>query len=271
MSSATVTRAGAACACEIENSSPNALLGSARDAQRVTLAVFDEHVRRAAMIGVQTRDRGVVAVGPRVSLTAISRRLVNWLVGSDPGLNRLRSAALSVVSIGLILAAEALFVRLTGALQITGGAARSVVSSAKVASANHEYLVVMMLLGAMVGMTSSFVGDPKAKGQLVTLLLLPLPIVTTLTLGLWLGDDRPLCLTLLVIITTIGTYLRRFGPRGMLAGILLFLGFFLGFFLHAAVTVHDLGWLTAAIGLGLAVAMAVRFVLFFPGQKGALR
>jgi len=35
--------------------------------------------------------------------------------------------------------------------------------------------------------------------------------------------------------------------------------------------VHDLGWLAAAIGVGLAVAIAVRFLLFFPDQKKALQ
>jgi hypothetical protein len=96
-------------------------------------------------------------------------------------------------------------------------------------------------------------------------------MVTSLALGLALGGDRILCLVLLPVITATGTYLRRFGPRGMLAGILLFLGFFLGFFLHKAVTVHDLGWLTAAIGVGLAVAIAVRFLLFFPNQAKAIQ
>jgi uncharacterized membrane protein YgaE (UPF0421/DUF939 family) len=184
----------------------------------------------------------------------------------------LRSAALSLVTIGLILAAEALFVRLTHALQLPLVAGMPGAEAAKVASADHEYLVVMMLLGAMVGMISSFgVSDPKAKGQLITMLLLPIPMVAALALGLALGGDRILCLVLLPVITAAGTYLRRFGPRGMVAGILLFLGFFLGFFLHKAVTVHDLGWLTAAIGVGLAVAIAVRFLLFFPDQAKAIQ
>ena len=51
---------------------------------------------------------------------------------------------------------------------------------------------------------------------------------------------------------------------------LLFFGFFFGFFLHAAVNVHDLGWLTSSIGVGLGVSIAVRFLLFFPDQRKAL-
>jgi uncharacterized membrane protein YgaE (UPF0421/DUF939 family) len=176
-----------------------------------------------------------------------------------------------LVTIGLILAAEALFVRLTHALQIPFTSALTAVETAKVASADHEYLVVMMLVGAMVGMISSFaVGDHKARGQLISMLFLPIPMVAALSLGLAIGHDRLLCLFLLPVITAAGTYLRRFGPRGMLAGTLLFLGFFLGFFLHAAVNLHDLGWLTSAIGIGLGVSIAVRFLLFFPDQRKAL-
>ncbi len=194
------------------------------------------------------------------------------LIGADPGFNRLRSAVLSVVTIALILLAETLFVRLTHALQVPGVAHLPAAEAAKAAAANHEYLVVMMMLGAMVGMISSFgVSDPKAKGQLVSMLFLPFPMVGALALGLSLGSHRLLCLILLPVITAVGTYCRRFGPRGMLAGILLFMGFFLGFFLHAALTLHDTGWLLAAIGVGLGVAMAVRFLLFFPDQRKALR
>jgi uncharacterized membrane protein YccC len=184
----------------------------------------------------------------------------------------LRSASLSLVTIGLILAAEAIFVRLTHALQVTGLEGLPAAEASKAAAANHEYLVVMMLLGAMVGMISSFgVSDPKANDQLMTMVLLPIPMLATLTLGVALGGHRVLSLVLLPVITAGGTYLRRFGPRGLLSGILLFLGFFLGFFLHAALSLHDLGWVAAAVGVGLAVAIAVRFFLFFPNQTKALQ
>ena len=210
---------------------------------------------------------------PGTPVATPGRRWIDRMLGSDPGLNRLRSAALAVITIGLILAAEALFVRLTHALQVPVGAALPAAEAARAASADHEGLVVMMMMGALVGLNSSFgVNDPKARGQLVTmLLLLPVPLVAALALGLSLGSHRLLCLILLSVIMAVGTYLRRFGPRGMFGGSLLFFGFFFGFFLHAAVTVHDLGWLTAAIGVGLAVAIAVRFLLFFPSQKRALR
>jgi uncharacterized membrane protein YccC len=200
------------------------------------------------------------------------RDWVDRFVGSDPGLNRFRSALLAVVTVAAVLEAEWLFVHVTHALQIQNHGLRlASAAAAKVAVANHEYLVIMLLLGAIVGMISAFgVMDPRAKGQLVTTLLLPIPMLSALALGIALGGHRVLSLALLAVVLAIGTYCRRFGPRGMVAGLLLFIGFFFGFFLHAAVTVDDLGWLAASVGVGILASLAVRFALFYPRQKKAL-
>ncbi len=193
-------------------------------------------------------------------------------VGSDPGLNRFRNALMSVVTIALTLEAENLFVHLTGALQIaTHGAALPPAAAAQVATANHEFLVIGMLLGAIVGMISSFgVMDPTPRGQLTTMLLLPVPMVAALTLGIELGSHRVAALASLAVLLAVGTYLRRFGPRGFIAGMLLFMGDFFGFFLYGAVTLGDLGWLAAELGVGLLVAIAVRFLAFYPSTSKAL-
>jgi uncharacterized membrane protein YccC len=206
--------------------------------------------------------------------TSAGRRRNDWIdrfLGSDPGLNRFRSAFMTVLTIAVILEAEWLFVYFTHALQIQTHGAIPAAQAAKVAVANHEFLVIMMLVGAILGMISAFgVIDPTARGQLITMVFLPVPMVAALALGIALGGHRVLSLVLLAVVLAVGTYCRRFGPRGMVAGLLLFMGFFLGFFLHSAVTVGDLGWLTAAIGVGLVVAIAVRFVFFYPRQAKAL-
>jgi uncharacterized membrane protein YgaE (UPF0421/DUF939 family) len=197
---------------------------------------------------------------------------VDRFLGSDPGLNRFRLALQAVVSIGVILEAELLFVRFTHALQIqTHGAALPAAEAAKVAAANHGTLVVAMLLGAIVGMNVSFgVMDPTARGQLVTMLFFPIPLVAALAFGITIGGHRFLALASLVAVLTVGTYLRRFGPRGFIAGTVLFFGDFFGFFAHSAVTLGDVGWLAAEIGVGLAVTLAVRFGLFYPNHAKAL-
>ena len=196
-------------------------------------------------------------------------QIVDRFLGSDPGFNRFRSALMSVLTIGVILEAEWVLVHFTHALQIPTPVPAA--QAAQVAVANHDYLVIMLLLGAILGMISGFgVTDPDARGQLITVLFLPLPMFPALALGIALGGHRVLSLVLLALILAAGTYLRRFGPRGMVAGMLLFMGFFFGFFLHGEISVSDLRWVAAALGVGDVVALAVRFTFFYPHQEKAL-
>jgi uncharacterized membrane protein YgaE (UPF0421/DUF939 family) len=178
---------------------------------------------------------------------------------------------MTVLTIAAILEAEWIFVHVTHALQIQAHGTLPAVQAAKVSAANHEYLVILMLVGAILGMISAFgVMDSTARGQLITMVFLPVPMVAALTTGIALGAHRVLSLVLLAVVLALGTYCRRFGPRGMIAGLLLFMGYFLGFFLHAAVGIGDIGWLVAAVGVGLVVAIAIRFVFFYPRPAKAL-
>jgi uncharacterized membrane protein YccC len=190
---------------------------------------------------------------------------VDRFVGSDPGLNRFRSAFQSVLTVALVLVAEWLFVRSSHALLIDTGARALPAATAAAAVANHGFVVIAMLLGAIVGLMSTFaVTDATARGELETMLLTPVPFVAALSFGLAVGAHRTLALVCLTLIVAAGTYCRRFGPRGFTAGILLFVGDLIGFFIHGAVKMDDLGWLVAEIGVGLAVAIVVRFTLFYP-------
>ena len=215
---------------------------------------------------------------PRPTLAApastperIRNRWFDLLVSSDPGLNRLRGAAQSVLTIAVALGAEWVFVHLTGALQIDSGATASVATASNMAVANHDLLAIAMLLGAIIGLIASMgVHDPTPKSQVITFLLLPIPIISALALGIAIGDHRVAALVVIALVLSFGTYLRRFGPRGFLAGQLLFIGYFLGFSLHSAVRIGDLGWLAAEVGVGLGVVAAVRFALFYPHQDRAL-
>jgi uncharacterized membrane protein YgaE (UPF0421/DUF939 family) len=217
-------------------------------------------------------ERLIRRPAPDSPAVRIRNRWVDRFAGSDPCLNRLRMALQSVLTIAVILEAEWIFVHFTHALQTQlHGTGLSAAAAAEVAAANHEFLVIAMLLGAVIGMLSSFgVMDPTAKGQLVTLLFFPAAMVPSLALGIALGGHRVLALVSLALILAVGTYGRRFGPRGFVAGMLLFMGDFFGFFLHGAVTMGELGWLTAEICVGLAVAIAVRFIFFYPHQVKAL-
>jgi uncharacterized membrane protein YccC len=197
---------------------------------------------------------------------------VDRFLGSDPGLNRLRNALQCVLTVAVVLEAQWLFVHFTGAMQTTAPA-RSVSPSvaARLALANHEYLLIAMLLGGLVGIMSTFVvTDARAKGQLISVLLVPGAMLPAIALGLALGSHRGVSLVMIIVVLAVGTYLRRFGPRGTLVGIMFFLGVFLGYFLHAALSLHDFGWLSAEIGLALVVALAIRFGFFFPHPQKAL-
>jgi uncharacterized membrane protein YgaE (UPF0421/DUF939 family) len=229
------------------------------------------------MTGDQASPQPVPAAGGSAAALAsaavrIWDRWVDRVAGSDPGLNRFRMALQSVLTIAVILEAEWLFVHFTHALQIQANSARLPAGqAAQVALANHGLLVMAMLIGAIVGLLASFgIADKTAQDQLVTTLFLPVPMIAALALGIALGGHRLFALASLAVIVTVGTYLRRFGPRGFIAGVMLFIGDFLGFFLHGTVTLGDLGWLAAEIGVGIVIAIGVRFALFYPHQAKAL-
>jgi hypothetical protein len=211
---------------------------------------------------------------PRTTLAGTEGIRTRWfdlLAGSDPGLNRVRGAAQSVLTIAAALAAEWAFVHLTGALQIKAPATSSVKTASLAAVANHDLLAIARLLGAIVALLATMgVNDATAGNQVITFLILPLPIISALALGIAIGGDRVAALVVIALVLALGAYVRRFGPRGFLAGQLLFIGYFLGFSLHAVVTIGDLGWLAAEVVVGLGVVVAVRFTLFSPHQARAL-
>jgi uncharacterized membrane protein YgaE (UPF0421/DUF939 family) len=200
------------------------------------------------------------------------RALLDWLDSTDPGMMRLRLAVDIVVSIGLVLLVEYLFVRATGALQTPVPAGATKAAAAEIATVNHALLVIAMMLGAILAMISGFGASmtPTARGQLVTLLFLPLPLLATLALGLTL-HVRVASLVSLAVILAIGTYCRRFGPRGFNGGVLAFMGAFLGFFIQDYISLSDFGWLAAEIALGAAVTIVVHFALFRPRPGTAVR
>ena len=130
-------------------------------------------------------------------------------------------------------------------------------------------LVTGCYIASIVGLISSVgVTDKTARDQLVTMLFLPVPLMAALALGLSIGGYRIPALVCLPVILAIGMYGRRFGPRGSIAAMLLFPGYLVGFLSHGAVRLGDLGWLAAEIGVGVAVAIAVRFALFYPRRPG---
>jgi uncharacterized membrane protein YccC len=170
--------------------------------------------------------------------------------------------------------AEWLFVGWTHALQIdTRGAVLPPAQAAAIAAQHHGVLVIAILLGAIVGMIASFSAAMFAtpRAQLESFALMPVPMIAGLALGLALAPYRGFALASFVVVLAIGAYCRRFGPRGFVGGMVLFIGDFFGFFLHGGVHLADLGWLSTEIVIGVLVAIAAQFTLFYPGRRAALR
>ena len=170
--------------------------------------------------------------GPAPQQKNFWRSWLDWLDSTDPGLMRLRMATEVVVAIGIVVAAEWIFVRATGALQTPIPAHAPAALAAELWTLNHALLVIGIMLGAILAMISGFGISmyANARSQLVTLLFLPLPLLAMLAVGLSV-HVRVASLALLAITLAIGTYCRRFGPRGFMGGMLAFMGAFLGFFI----------------------------------------
>ena len=198
---------------------------------------------------------------------AYLREAVDRLAGADPGLTQLRRALVSVLGIALSVGFVEAFTSLTGALRWSDGQA----SAADVTAHNHAVLIVSMLIAGMVAMMAGFsVTDTTARGQLVSTLSLPLPMVAAMALGIATGRWQLLADTFLVLLLMTAVYVRRWGPRAGTWGLVAFNGGFLGFFLHAQLSVTDVGWLACDLALGAAASLLVRFTLFRPDLERTL-
>jgi hypothetical protein len=198
--------------------------------------------------------------------------LLDWLDATDPGQMRLRMATEVVLAIAVVLAAEYLFVRATGALQVPVPPRAPAAVAAQLWMLNHALLVIAMMLGAILALVSGFgvgmFGTARAQIQLIG--FLPLPMLALLAVGLSL-HVRVLSLALLAVTLTVGTYCRRFGPPGFMGGMLAFMGAFLGFFIQDYVNLSDFGWLAAEVLIGTAGIIAVHFTFFRPRPEAGLR
>jgi uncharacterized membrane protein YgaE (UPF0421/DUF939 family) len=177
-----------------------------------------------------------------------------------------------VLAIGVVLAAEWLFVRATGALQVPIPPKAPAAAAAQLWMLNHALTVIALMLGAIIALIGGFgVGMfGTARAQLSLILFLPLPMLALLAVGLTV-HVRVISLALLAVALAVGTYCRRFGPPGFMGGMLGFMGAFLGFFIQDYVSLSDFGWLAAEVLIGVAGIIVVHFALFRPRMKTAVR
>lgn len=212
-------------------------------------------------------DDVVIQEAPTRSPRAWWGDAADRLAGADPGLSQLRMGLQSVGGIAVAVGLVYVFVHATGALQLPPGSAPAAVVSA----ADRALLIVSMLLAGMVAMMAGFtVQDRTAAGQVLSSVLLPVPMLAAIALGLLVGPYRVLSLVFLVVVMTAAVYVRRWGPRGFAWGMVAFNGAFLGFFLHAQIGLRDLGWLAADLAIGVLASLIVRFAFFRPDDQRTL-
>ncbi|QNJ90882.1 FUSC family protein [Mycolicibacterium fluoranthenivorans] len=168
--------------------------------------------------------------------SALRDGAVRFIVDSDPGRLRLRSAAVTTLSLVLAIVALLTFTRYT-----------------------HQPVTVAML-GAIVAMQSSAaVKDKQQHDRVITTLLLPLPAVAAVALAAVLAPFDWVADVGFIIVLFLAVWVRRFGPRGNALGMVAFMAYFFALFIHAAPA--QIPILAAAVGFGVCATLFVRVVI----------
>lgn len=136
------------------------------------------------------------------------------LIGTDPGLLRLRLATRAAVALGLVV----------GVMNL-------------VAPQVGIPTVVAILLGGMIAMNGSFSASSRApRDAAVTLLFFPVAAASGVLPGTLVAGHRLAELSVFVLVMVAAVFVRRYGPRGfqygMIAWLAYFFTMFVGFRLH---------------------------------------
>ncbi|MDT5149161.1 MAG: hypothetical protein QOI01_894 [Mycobacterium sp.] len=181
------------------------------------------------MIGPVTHNRATHLP----ALTAVTR----FLVDSDPGRLRLRSAATTTLSLVLGMVALLAFTRVA-----------------------HQPVTVAML-GTIAAMQSSAaVKDRQQHSRVVTTLLLFFPAVGAVTLAAVLSPLGKVADVGFIAVLFGAVWVRRFGPRGNAMGMIAFISYFFALFLRAPL--GQVPVLAVAIAVGLGATLFVRTLIF---------
>ncbi|MGN6599073.1 MAG: hypothetical protein ACTHMW_07330, partial [Actinomycetes bacterium] len=144
------------------------------------------------------------------------RRITDVLVASDPGLQRLRTAATGLASLVSALVLVVLLLVVWPPAASAGPRAGFGVA-----------------LGVVVAMVAGMaVQDPEPRARAVTVLLLVPPAAVTAVLAALLQPHRVLADAALVAVAVAAVYLRLLGPRGLAMGMVAFIAYFMTLFLR---------------------------------------
>ncbi|WP_406817121.1 FUSC family protein [Mycobacterium sp. M23085] len=147
------------------------------------------------------------------------------MIGSDPGLLRLRMATRTTAALGLSLLALFILTRATG------------------------QPLTVALLGVVITMVASrSVNEPDPHQQRITMALLPLPAAVSITAAAVLAPHQVASDVVFVIVVFTAAYVRRFGARGRALGMVAFMSYFFTLYLRARLA--ELPWLIGAVAVG---------------------
>lgn len=156
---------------------------------------------------------GVRAREAVIAITDLYERARNWVIGSDPGLLRLRMATRTTAALGLSLLALWLLTRATG------------------------QPLTVALLGVVITMVASrSVNEPDPRQQRITMALLPVPAAVAITAAAVLAPHPVAGDVVFVLIVFAAAYIRRFGARGRALGMVAFMSYFFTLYLRARVS-----------------------------------
>ncbi|MGV0042727.1 FUSC family protein [Mycobacterium colombiense] len=147
------------------------------------------------------------------------------MIGSDPGLLRLRMATRTTAALGLSLLALFVLTRATG------------------------QPLTVALLGVVITMVASrSVNEPDPHQQRITMALLPLPAAVSITAAAVLAPHTVASDVAFVLVVFTAAYIRRYGARGRALGMVAFMSYFFTLYLRARLA--ELPWMIGAVAVG---------------------
>ena len=159
------------------------------------------------------------------------------VAGVDPGLERMRLAAIGSASMVLAVAVMA------GVRALTGQP------------------VTLLVFAAVLAMISNLaVNEPELRRRRATTALMIVPAAVAVVAGTLLAPHRVVADVVFVAVTVAAVYVRRFGPRGFALGMAGFMPYFFTQFLQAKVA--ELPWLVVAAATGLGSTLLLRGFVF---------
>lgn len=174
------------------------------------------------------RSRALLAAG-RSRLRLEVRDGRDRLVASDPGLARLGQAVRAVVAVATTIAVEAALVAVTGTPTTVG--------------------LLALMLGAVIAMTMSTSIREESRRVIVgTAIGAGVAAATGAAIGVVTAQVHAVGLIAFAVVSFVAVWVRRFGPRWVTVGFLLWQAFFFSLFLDPPVS--TLPFMLTAIGVG---------------------